>query len=259
MATRRHHTDSAQAHQHRRVTLKKQKLDSFSFFNQLTSDLLFEEVESHLPAHRERLFPPTETLSMFLSQVTSEDRSCQNIVNQSAVTRLLGQLPRCSTATGGYCKARQRLRIEMVQHLARFTGELVDQQVKEAWKWKGRDVRIVDGTTVTLPDTESNQERYPQIRNQKPGLGFPICHVVGITCLSSGALLDAAMCRYGGKGNDELSLLRRMYSSLKSNDILLGDAFYATYYVIAALQRQGIDAVFEQHGSRKRNTDFRKG
>ena len=119
MATPIHHTYCAQSHQQVRVTSKKQKLDSFSFFNQLTSDLLFGEVEDLLPPHRERLFPPTETLSMFLSQVVSEDRSCQNIVNQSAVTRLLGKLPLCSTATGGYCKARYRLPIEMVQQIQR--------------------------------------------------------------------------------------------------------------------------------------------
>jgi len=259
MATSTHHTSASHSHQHVRIADKKQQLDGLGFFNQLTSNLLFDEVEALLPPHRERLFPPTETLSMFLSQVVSQDRSCQNAVDQSAITRLTGQLPLCSTATGGYCRARQRLPFGLVQHLTRITGELIDQKVKDTWRWKERNVRIVDGTAVTLPDTKANQERYPQITNQKPGLGFPICNLVGITCLSSGALLDAAICRYGGKGNDELSLLRSMLKTLKSNDVLLGDAFYASYYLMAALQKNGVDALFEQHGSRKRNTDFRKG
>lgn len=42
--------------------------DSYAFFNMLTSPELLDEVESQLPLHRERLFPPTETLSMFLAQ-----------------------------------------------------------------------------------------------------------------------------------------------------------------------------------------------
>ena len=70
-------------------------------FNAITSDVLLDKVESLLPEHRERLFPPTETLAMFVSQALSADRSCQAIVNQSAVQRLTGGPPGCSTQTGG--------------------------------------------------------------------------------------------------------------------------------------------------------------
>ena len=254
------HTNySAVKHQQNQISNHHSKLDALGFFNQLTSDQLFERVESLLPDHRERTFPPTETLSLFLSQAISEDRSCRNVVNQSTIARLIGGLPKCSTATGGYCKARARLPVDMVRDLARFTGQLIDQKVCDKWRWQGRRVRIVDGTTVTLPDTPENQKRYPQLRAQKPGLGFPMCRIVGITCLSSGALLDSAMCPVSGKGNDEQSLLRTMIKTFENNDILLGDAFYATYFLIAELQEMGVDAVFEQHGSRKRSTDFRRG
>ena len=246
-------------HQQHRISDHHSKLDALGFFNQLTSDQLLERVESLLPDHRERMFPPTETLSLFLSQAVSEDRSCRNVVNQSTIARLIGGLPKCSTATGGYCKARARLPVDMVRDLTRFTGQLIDQKVRDKWRWQGRRVRIVDGTTVTLPDTPENQKRYPQLSSQKSGLGFPMCRLVGITCLSSGALLDSAMCPVSGKGNDEQSLLRTMIKTFENNDILLGDAFYATYFLIAEIQEMGVDAVFEQHGSRKRSTDFRRG
>jgi len=254
------HTNyTAVKHQQHRISDHHSKLDALVFFNQLTSDQLFERVESLLPDHRERTFPPTETLSLFLSQAVSDDRSCRNVVNQSTIARLIGGLPKCSTATGGYCKARARLPVDMVRDLTRFTGQLIDQKVCDKWRWQGRRVRIVDGTTVTLPDTPENQKRYPQLRAQKPGLGFPMCRLVGITCLSSGALLDSAMCPVSGKGNDEQSLLRTMIKTFENNDILLGDAFYASYFLIAELHEMGVDAVFEQHGSRKRSTDFRRG
>lgn len=241
--SKRHHNQSTVSHQHSRIIHKGNSLDGLSFFNQLTSDQLFDEVESLLPDHRERLFPPTETLSLFLSQAVSDDRSCQNAVNQSATTRMVNGLPRCSTGTGGYCRARKRLPLEMIKHLTLFTGKLIDQHVSDDWRWRGRHVRIVDGTTVTLPDTPENQQAYPQISNQKPGLGFPICHLVAITCLASGALLNAETCRYGGKGSDEQSLLRRMLNTLNSNDILLADAFYATYFLLAECKRSFPDVV----------------
>ena len=71
--------------QQQRIRSHVKSSDSYTFFNQLTSPELLDEVESLLPKHRERLFPPTETLSMFLAQALSMDRSCQKAVNDAAV------------------------------------------------------------------------------------------------------------------------------------------------------------------------------
>lgn len=252
-------TASFASHQQRRVGSYRTNSDSYCFFNLLTSDALFNTVEQLLPEHRERLYPPTETLSMFLAQAMSADRSCQNIVNQAAFQRLTGGLPDCSTYTGGYCRARQRLPLEMVSSLARYLGQRIDQSAPGEWSWQGRRVRIVDGTTVTMPDTPANQALFPQQRGQQPGLGFPICRIVGITCLSSGALLNAAIGRFNGKGGDEQTLLRTIQDTFQTGDVILADAFFATYFFIAAMQAKGVDILMEQQGSRRRSTDFRRG
>ena len=99
----------------------------------------------------------------------------------------------------------------------------------------------------------------PLPTSQKSGLGFPQCRLVALLCLGSGALLDAASGPCEGKGSDEQSLLRCMLDTLKSDDILLGDAYYATYFLLCELVLRGVDGVFEQQGARKRSTDFRKG
>jgi hypothetical protein len=228
-------------------------------FNLLTGPQLFDRVEALLPEHRERLFPPTETLSMFLAQALSADGSCQQVVNDAMVKRVIGGLKPGSTDTGGYCKARSRLPVSMVSTLARESGGIVAEEAASWWHWRGRRVRLVDGATVTLADTEANQAAYPQSSSQKPGLGFPICRLVALLCLASGALLDGAVGPCQGKGGDEQSLLREMLDSLESGDILLGDAFYATYFLFWELIRGGVDGLFEQHGARKRSTDFSKG
>ncbi len=252
-------TPRARERQQQRVRAQVRSTDSTSFFNLLTDRDLLDEVESLLPAHRERLFPPTETLSMFLAQALDADRSCQKAVNTTALNRVANGLPTCSTHTGAYCRARQRLPTPMVSTLARVTGQQMTALAPPSWHWRNRPVRLVDGTTVTLPDTPANQAVYPQSHNQKPGLGFPLCRMVGILCLGSGALLNAATAAYQGKGSDEQSLLRSMLDTLEQDSVLVGDAFYATYFLLCALRERGIDAVFEQHGSRQRSTDFRLG
>ncbi len=83
----------------------------------------------------------------------------------------------------------------MVQTLAGYVGQWVTGQAPAVWHWRGHPVRLVDGTTVTLPDTPANQSAYPQPRSQQPGLGFPLCRLVGLVCLGSGALLNAAISR----------------------------------------------------------------
>lgn len=254
-----HANGSPSHYQRHRVKAVRARSDGYRFFNLLTGDVLLDKVEALLPDHRERLYPPTETLSLFLAQAMSADRSCQNIVNQAAIQRLVGGLSPSSTATGGYCRARQRLPLDMVSGLTRYLGDVIDDQVPAAWRWQGRRVRIVDGTTLTMPDTPANQEAYPQQGGQKPGLGFPICRLVGITCLSSGVLLNAAIGRFQGKGGDEQTLLRSIQDTFQAGDIILGDAFFATYFFIAAMQRKRVDLLMEQHGSRKKSTDFRRG
>lgn len=247
------------AHQQRRVQSHANNSDALAFFNLLASSELLEEVKSLLPEHRERLYPPTETLSMFLAQALGADRSCQKAVNEAAVRRLVAGLPPCSTHTGAYCQARQRLPVDMVSTLVLRTGEWMAERAAESWRWRGRPVRLVDGTTVVMPDTPANQSAYPQPRSQKPGLGFPLCRMVGIICLGSGAVLNAAIGSYHGKGGDEQALLRTRLDTLQSGDLLLGDAYYASYFLLCALRERGVEAVFEQHGARQRSTDFRCG
>jgi hypothetical protein len=245
--------------QQKRIQHRAEETDSYTFFNLLTGPQMLDEVEELLPAHRERVFPPTETLSMFLAQVLSPDGSCRQAVNDAVMKRIIGGLERCSSQTSAYCQARARLPTEMISTLTRQVGGMIAEGAPRAWHWQNRPVRLVDGATMTLADTEENQAAYPQPSSQKPGLGFPICRMVALTCLGSGAVLNAATGPCEGKGSDEQTLLRGMLDTLEMGDILLGDAFYPTYFLLCELVQRGVDGVFEQHGARKRSTDFSTG
>ena len=245
--------------QQRRAVRHIRQTDAYTFFDLLTDDATLAQVESLLPAHRERLLPPTETLAMFMAQALNADRSCQNAINEFSARRVAGGLRACSTSTAAYCRARKRLPQDMVCSLVCFTGQAMTASVPPAWTWRGRPVRLVDGTTVSMADTLENQAEFPQPTSQKPGLGFPISRLLALFCLSSGAVLDAATCAYHGKGNDEQTLLRSLLDRLEPGSVLVGDAFFATFFLLAELQRRGVDGVFEQYGARRRSTDFRRG
>jgi len=185
-------------------------------------------VEAHLPEHRERLYPPTTTLSLFLAQVLNNDASCQGAVNIHTVERVFSGLSPSSSKTGGYCRARQRLPREMVSALVKQTGYMMSEQTPAAWKWQGRRIKLVDGTTIPMPDTLANQEVFPQQKRQEPGLGLPISRMVAIVCLSTGVVLNAAMGPLKGKGSSEYFLFLRLLDTLGPGDIVLADRYYCS-------------------------------
>ena len=115
-------------HQQQRFHRHASNCDAYAFFNLLTAPELLQLVESALPEYRERLFPPTETLSMFLAQAMSADRSCQNAVNDLSIKRCCGGMKPNSIRTGAYCKARKRLPVEMVSTLVRHTGASISDK-----------------------------------------------------------------------------------------------------------------------------------
>jgi hypothetical protein len=243
--------------QQKNIQSQVSKTDAYSFFNLLTSSKLLSVVEAQLPEHRERLYPPTTTLSLFLAQAMNTDSSCQNAVNRHVVERIFNGLPACSIMTGAYCKARQRLPTEMISTLVKQTGQMVTELSSDNWDWKGRQIKLVDGTTISMPDTLKNQTAYPQQSSQKEGLGFPIARMVAVIYFSTGVVLNAALSKFQGKGASEHALFRELMDTFKPGDIVLADRYYASYFLIAALLERNVDIVFQQHGVRK--TDFRKG
>ena len=191
----------------------------------------------------DRIYTPLVTLWVFLSQVLSQDHSCRAAVARLIAHRVSRQQRPCSAETGAYCQARKRLPEEFFSCIARLVGKALDDQVDPTWLWKGRPVYMFDGTTVSMPDTAENQTAYPQVYNQKPGLGFPIARVCTIMSLSCGAVLDMGISRYAGKEQGELSLLRNMWDILSPGDILLTDALMSTWHEMLTLKQRGVDSV----------------
>jgi hypothetical protein len=120
--------------------------------------------------------------------------------------------------------------------------------------WHGRRVRVVDGTGLSMPDTEQNQAVWPQSSNMAKGCGFPLLKMVGIFDLFSGAWLDWAE---GNKHDSEHSLWCKLWDCLRMGDVVLGDCLYAAYGFVGGLQARGIDGVYRV--GHQRRTDWRAG
>jgi hypothetical protein len=206
----------------------------------------------------DRIYTPLVTLWVFLSQVLSADHSCRTAVARLIAHRLSRGQPPCSPETGAYCQARKRLPEKFFSAVACLVGRALDAKANHRWLWKGRRVYMFDGTTVTMPDTPENQAAYPQVYNQKPGLGFPIARLGAMISLSCGAIVNLGFCRYAGKRQGEVSLLRRLWNVLHPGDVLLTDCLMANWTNILLLQKRGVELVSRLNKA-TRKADFRRG
>ena len=223
----------------------------------LTSGCLEEALREIKATWNDRIYTPLMTLWVFLGQVLNADQSCRAAVARLIAHRASQGLDPCSSETGAYCQARKRLPERFFAAVARLVGRNLDAQVDRRWLWKGRRVCLFDGSTVSMPDTPENRAEYPLAYNQTPGTNFAIARIGAISSLSCGAILDLGTCRYAGKGQGEVSLLRRLWDVLRPGDVLLGDRLMSGWVGMYLLKQRGVDIVSRL--SAHRTADSRKG
>jgi hypothetical protein len=203
------------------------------------------------------IYTPVVTVLVFLSQCLSPDHSCREAVARLIAWRVARGLRPCSAETGAYCTARDDLPEATCHQLVCQTGTELEREAPSQWLWHRRRVRVVDGSTITMPDTAANQAEYPQLATQEPGCGFPIARIVVVFALAVGTVLEAAMGKYEGKQTGENSMFRSLHPCLSEGDIVLVDRYFSGWFDIALLKQRGLDIVVRNHQFRM--TDFRKG
>jgi hypothetical protein len=233
--------------------------DGLPFADWLTEETLAQiHRDAGLPTPEEQanagiVYTTAVTLWAFLSQVlhAKEQRSCAAAVARVMVLCVaLGRKP-CSDDTGAYCRARARLPLALVQGATYHVTDTAETQVPESWLWKGRHVHLIDGTTVSTPDTPELQAAFPQPSAQKPGLGFPLIRMVVLLSLTTAMIHGMAMGPYAGKETGETALFRQLFDRLKPGDVVLADRYFCSYFMIALLMALGVDVVTRLHQRRR--------
>lgn len=231
---------------------RRQLLDQpgLAFAHYLPAEQIYATCDRLGHAFRETIYTPAVTLWTFLHQVLDPDHSCRAAVARLLACRSRLGLPPCSADTGAYCKARGRLPEELLATLTRVSGRALAEQAEENWQWKGRRVKVVDGTGLSMPDTPANQQAYPQPDTVPAGVGFPLARLVVVFDLAVGTALDAALAPHRGKGSGEVSLWRSIDGVLERGDVLLADRLYATFWDVWRAKARGADVVLRMHAGR---------
>lgn len=203
---------------------------------------------------RNRLWNLRLVFWTFLWQVAQAGASCREAIRQAqARCQTSGRACPPST-TSPYCQARAVLPVERLQQIHESLVAEADKRIRSADLWCGRRVLVVDGTTVTAPDTPENQKVYPQQSVQRPGCGFPIIRIVALLSLATGMLVGWTT---GNWHQHEVPLLQSLWDFLLPGDVLLADRGFCNWSLLAQCGQHHLQAVFRLKGSAR--GDFRRG
>lgn len=200
---------------------------------------------------RKRVFTPMATFWNFLAQVLSPRQPCRETVRQIQAARRRHHRPSIASTTGGYCQARRKLPETLLQEIWQTIASRLSSDVSATMRWMGLRVAVVDGTTISMPDTPKNQAAWPQPSSQKPGCGFPIMKLLGLFSLATGAMQSIVT---GTLHNNEHALFAHLWSTLTGGfDLLLGDRVFGSFATFGALRVSGLHGVFRLNQRRKIN------
>jgi len=193
------------------------------------------------------------TLWSFICQVLQDGKqsSCNAAVTNATRYMLEHGMTPPSPDSGEYCRARNKLNVKVLRQIVCDIAGRMSQQVPEHWLWHGKDVKLVDGFTFTMPDTPENQQEFPQPKTQKSGIGFPIARACAVLSLADACIHNVAVGPYVGKETGETALLRKVINCFKSGDVMLADRYFCSYFMLAILKSRGIDVCMRLHQLRK--------
>ena len=222
-----------------------EQLNKYSYdeFSSLFTPYINTKLFGDFPDKRRRLFTSQLTFWLYLLQIYLK-QSCAGVVKFSQVYFLQKNGQSNSSNNSAYCRAKARLPKPLLDKLYTSTVSL-SEDIQKDFTWFGREVKVVDGTGFTLPDTKENQTHFPQSSKCQEGCGFPQVSAVGIFSLNTGILEGF---EYGNKHQDEKTMWKRFWGNLKPGELVLGDRGFCSYVTLAYLKNSlQVDTLMRAH------------
>ncbi len=90
---------------------------------------------------------------------------------------------------------------------------------------------MFDGTTMTMPDTESNREKFGKPKSSRGSGAFPQMRAVALLVMSARLIFDIDYAPFSGKKTGERTLMLKILKKIKRKDFLfLFDAGFYSFF-----------------------------
>lgn len=193
---------------------------------------------------RQRIFTPTLTVLSMLYRRLHPDKSIRAaLADLAAGNEQLEQAP----ADSSWCEARSRLPERLWPRLIARSTQRLQQLAGSRYLYFGRWVYLVDGSTVSMPDTPELVEAFGYADTKHGPSRFPVGRITFITHAGTQAVVDYRLDRYR-TGED--AQFQAMWQSLAHGCICICDRKFCSFYNLAKLPQRGIDMIAPLHQRR---------
>jgi Transposase DDE domain len=190
------------------------------------------------------LLTPAAIIHWFLIQVLN---------GNTALTHVSLLAGRAFTASA-FCQARRRLPLAVFQAVLRGIAQALLPDTEAVGRWRGHRTFLLDGSSVSMPDTPELQAHFGQPGNQAKGCGFPVAHLLVLFHAGTGLLLEVLTAPLR---SHDMSGITAILPLLLAGDVLVADRGFCSFAHLALLMAQGSHGVFRLH--QKQIVDFAPG
>lgn len=137
-----------------------------------------------------------------------------------------------SSNTGGYCKARQRLKRKVAEQVSDRIFQYLMADKPEALPGLGLQAFLVDGSAIDTVASDELKKEYPPAQNQHGAAHFPILRIVVAHDLVSGiATRPHWGPMYGENAVSEQGLAIGVIGQLPAGSVVVWDRNFGIFYV----------------------------
>ena len=177
---------------------------------------------------------PAATVQLFLLQILN----CNTAINH------LRHLAKMTFTASGYCQARARLPLALLEALMTTIGDALIQETRDVGRWLGHRVWHIDGSGFSMPDQPCLQQEFGRPGGQARGCGFPVASLM-VCCDAATGLIAKAIAL--PLRVHEMAHTESLHEDLLPGDVLVGDRGFCSYVHLALVLRGKLNAVFRIH------------
>lgn len=208
----------------------------------LTDRLILDAAAAAGHTWRERVLGPVITVRLLVLQMLHGNVSCRRLLRIAG----LG----CSVAA--YINARARLPLDVLGMILSRVNDEARRTTHGFGRWLGHRVLLIDGSGVSMPDTEALRRAFGKPGRVREGCGFPVMHALWLFDAATGLLIDYVTGRWN---RSDLADAAALHPMLEAGDVLVGDRAFGSFAHLALLMRDGLHGVMRVH--HRRIVDFR--
>ncbi len=202
---------------------------------------------------RDRIFTPAVTVRSMVHRALNPDKSIRAVLTDLTVAD--GRLKH-TPADASWCEARSRLPQEVWAELLRHSVKHLEDLTSGQFLYKGRRVFLIDGSTLSMPDTPELVKHFGYSSNNRSFSRFPLGRITFAILAGSDCVWDY---RFADYRTSEDTQLHQMWDRLPGGSICIFDRNFSSFYNLSKLLQRGIDSISRLYHQRDPNKLISQG